>query len=156
MITTFLWIPRNVLKACPDQRGHDPDDEYACFPASCCSVAAKGDQREVVYQLLAAKATDTEHSACISGFTMRTLRSQWHKEWAKPEAPPPAPAPYQILLFGDVKASAMEHELQDFMTEAAGQGVDFVDQIKPARQIVSDMVDEAFEIFEEIYGEEDE
>ena len=107
-------------------------------------------------KLLAAKATDTEHSACISGFTMRTLRSQWHKEWAKPEAPAPAPAPYQILLFGDVKASAMENELQDFMTEAAGQGVDFVDQIKPARQIVSDMVDEAFEIFEEIYGEEDE
>jgi NAD(P)H-dependent flavin oxidoreductase YrpB (nitropropane dioxygenase family) len=107
-------------------------------------------------KLLAAKATDTEHSACVSGFTMRTLKSKWHEEWSSPSAPPPAPAPYQILLFGDIKASAFDHDLKDFMTEAAGQGVDFVDQIKPARQIVMDMADEAFEVFDDIYGDEDE
>jgi len=107
-------------------------------------------------KLLAAKATDTEHSACVSGFTMRTLTSQWHREWASPQAPRPAPAPFQLLLFGDIKASAMDHGLENFMTEAAGQGVDFVKSMKPARQIVMDMVDEAFEIFHDICGQEDE
>ena len=106
-------------------------------------------------KLLAAKATDTEHSDCISGFTMRTLKSEWHREWARPEAPKPAPPPYQILLFADIKASAFDHELENFMTEAAGQGVDFVDSMKPAKQIVMDMVDEAYEIFDDIYGDED-
>lgn len=107
-------------------------------------------------KLIQAKATDTEHSACVSGFTMRTLNSNWHKEWASPEAPKPAPAPYQILLFADIKASAFDHELEDWMTEAAGQGVDFVDSMKPAKQIVNDMVDEAFEIFEELYGDDED
>jgi NAD(P)H-dependent flavin oxidoreductase YrpB (nitropropane dioxygenase family) len=107
-------------------------------------------------KLLKANATDTEHSNCVSGFTMRTLRSEWHKEWALPEAPKPAPAPYQILLFADIKASAFDHNLENFMTEAAGQGVDFVHTMLPARQIVMDMAEEAFEVFEEIYGDEDE
>ncbi len=108
-------------------------------------------------RILEAKATDTEHSNCISGFTMRTLKSTWHKEWASPDAPDPAPAPYQVLLFGDVKASAMDHQIKEFMTEAAGQGVDFVDSMKPARQIVLDMVEEALDVFDGIFGtEEDE
>jgi len=107
-------------------------------------------------RILEAKATDTVHSNCVSGFTMRTLRSNWHKEWARPDAPPPAPAPFQLLLFGDIKASAMDHGLKDFMTEAAGQGVDFVNTMKPARQIVLDMVEEALDVFDELLGEDED
>jgi len=43
--------------------------------------------------------------------------------------------------------------IESFMTEAAGQGVGFIDSMKPARQIVFDMVDEAITVFEEITGE---
>jgi NAD(P)H-dependent flavin oxidoreductase YrpB (nitropropane dioxygenase family) len=109
-------------------------------------------------KILDAKADDTVHSSCISGFTMRTLKSQWHAEWARPEAPPPAPAPYQLLLFADVKQSVMDWGIEPFMTEAAGQGVGFVDTMKPARQIVFDMVEEALTVFEDLTGvsEEDE
>jgi NAD(P)H-dependent flavin oxidoreductase YrpB (nitropropane dioxygenase family) len=107
-------------------------------------------------RILEANATDTEHSNCISGFTMRTLKSTWHKEWSSPDAPKPAPPPYQILLFGDVKQSAMDHGIKEFMTEAAGQGVDFVNTMKPARQIVLDMVEEAYDVFEGIFGDDDE
>ena len=103
-------------------------------------------------KLLEATAEHTSFSACVSGFTMRTLKSKWHEEWAKPEAPRPAPAPYQLLLFAEMKQSAMDWNLTDFMTEAAGQGVGFVNQMKPARRIVDDMVDEALTVFEEITG----
>lgn len=103
-------------------------------------------------KILAATAEDTSFSACISGFTMRTLKSKWHEEWESPAAPPPAPAPYQLLLFGEVKQSAMDWNLEPFMTEAAGQGVGFVTQMKPARQIVFDMVEEAMAVFEDITG----
>ena len=58
-------------------------------------LASRESDKDMVVKekILAANAEDTEHSACVSGFTMRTLKSTWHKEWARPEAPKPAPAP---------------------------------------------------------------
>ncbi len=103
-------------------------------------------------KVIAATLEDTAYSACVSGFTMRTLRSKWHEEWESPKAPKPAPAPYQLLLFAEVKQSVMENNLEAFMTEASGQGVGFVTSMKPARQIVLDMVDEAIGVFEDIAG----
>ena len=117
-------------------------------------LASRESDREMVIKekILAATADDTVFSDCISGFTMRTLNSDWHKEWAKPNAPRPAPAPYQLLLFAEVKQSAMDHGIESFMTEAAGQGVDFITEMKPARQIVFDMVEEALGVFENLTG----
>jgi hypothetical protein len=39
------------------------------------------------------------------------------------------------------------------MFEAAGQGVSFVKTLKPARQIVLDMVEEALDAIERLAGE---
>jgi len=106
-------------------------------------------------RLIEATSDDTSYSACVSGFTMRTLNSKWHEEWAKPDSPKPAPAPYQLLLFAKMKQSAFDWDIKEFMTEAAGQGVGFINSMKPSRKIVSDMVDEAYEVFQEIYGDMD-
>jgi len=38
------------------------------------------------------------------------------------------------------------------MTEAAGQGIGFVTEMKPARQMMLDMVEEALETFENLTG----
>jgi len=118
-------------------------------------LACRESDREMVIKemIINAGVEDTKHSACISGFTMRTLNSKWHEEWARPDAPKPAPAPFQLLLFAEIKQSAMDWGIKPFMTEAAGQGVGFIDSMKPARQIVFDMVDEAITVFEEITGE---
>ena len=72
-----------------------------------------------------------------------------------PKPPRAASAPYQLLLFAEIKQSAMDWGIESFMTEASGQGVGFIDSMKPARQIVFDMVDEAITVFEEITGEID-
>ncbi|UCE87065.1 MAG: nitronate monooxygenase [Deltaproteobacteria bacterium] len=104
-------------------------------------------------KLLAATADDTTYSNCISGMTMRTLKCPWTEEWAKPEAPRALAAPYQMLLSSDYIQAANDHRREDLMTEAAGQGVGFVTAMKPARQILFDMVEEALAAFEEITGE---
>ncbi|MCP3987259.1 MAG: nitronate monooxygenase [bacterium] len=104
-------------------------------------------------KLLAATADDTSFSRCISGMTMRTLKCPWTEEWSKPEAPPVLPAPYQMLLSSEYIQGANDNRREDLMTEAAGQGVGFVTAMKPARQIVFDMVEEALVAFEEITGE---
>ena len=118
-------------------------------------LACRESDRDMVIKemIINAKVDDAWYSDCVSGFTMRTLRSKWHEEWARPDAPRAAPAPYQLLLFAEIKQSAVDWGIESFMTEAAGQGVGFIDSMKPARQIVFEMVDEAIAVFEEITGE---
>jgi NAD(P)H-dependent flavin oxidoreductase YrpB (nitropropane dioxygenase family) len=105
-------------------------------------------------KLLAAKADDTVYSKCISGMPMRVLRCPWTEEWAKPEAPAVLPSPYQMLLSSEYIQGANDHRREDLMTEAAGQGVAFVTAMKPARQIVLDMVEEALDALEQVTGVE--
>ena len=104
-------------------------------------------------KLLAATADDTVFSRCISGFTMRIIKTQWTKEWESPEAPDPLPAPYQLILGGEIHQAAVDYKIEPFMMEAAGQGVGFVTTMKPARQIVFDLVDEARAVLEELTSE---
>jgi NAD(P)H-dependent flavin oxidoreductase YrpB (nitropropane dioxygenase family) len=103
-------------------------------------------------KLLEATADDTTYSRSISGMTMRVLKCPWTKEWSKPEAPRVLSAPYQMLLSSDYIQGANDHRRGDLMTEAAGQGVSFVTAMKPARQIVFDMVEEALNTFDELTG----
>ncbi len=105
-------------------------------------------------KLLAASAEDTTYSRSISGMTMRTLKCPWTGEWATPEAPPVLPPPYQMLLSSDYIQGANDNRRADLMTEAAGQGVGFVTTMKPARQIVFDMVEEALTAFDAVTGED--
>ena len=104
-------------------------------------------------RLLAASADDTTHSTCISGMTMRVLKCPWTEEWAKAEAPDPLSPPYQMLLSADYIQGANDHRRGDLMTEAAGQGVGFITSMKPARQILFDMVEEALDTFEGLVGD---
>lgn len=99
-------------------------------------------------KLIAATSDDTVYSRSVSGMPMRTLRCVWTDEWAKPDAPRTLPAPYQMLLSADYIQAANDHRREDLMFEAAGQGVGFVTAMKPARQIVIDMVEEALDVFD--------
>ncbi|KAA0232549.1 MAG: putative monooxygenase [Acidimicrobiales bacterium] len=104
-------------------------------------------------RLLAATVDDTSYSKSISGMTMRVLKCPWTEEWASPEAPDILPPPYQMLLSSDYLQGANDNRRADLMTEAAGQGVGLVTSMKPARQILFDMVEEALDTFEGLVGE---
>ena len=58
-----------------------------------------------------------------------------------------------MLLSSDYIQAANDHRRADLMFEAAGQGVAFVTAMKPARQIVADLVEEALSVFENLTGE---
>jgi NAD(P)H-dependent flavin oxidoreductase YrpB (nitropropane dioxygenase family) len=103
-------------------------------------------------RLIESSAADTVWSDSISGFTMRVLACPWTEEWKKPEAPRPLASPYQMILSSDYIQGSNDHRRKDLMTEAAGQGVGFVTEMKPARQIVFDMVEEALTAFDDIVG----
>ena len=104
-------------------------------------------------KLIEADADGTIHSRCVSGFSMRILKSQWTEEWAKPGAPEPLPAPYQLLLGAEFNQAVNENRIEDFMFEAAGQGVGFVKESKPVADIVASLVDEARAVFQGLTSE---
>ena len=103
-------------------------------------------------RLVEAAAADTVWSDSVSGFTMRVLKNPWCDEWKQPDAPRPLPSPYQMILSADYTQGANDARRPDLMYEAAGQGVGFVNEMKPARQIVSDVVEEALEVFDGLVG----
>jgi NAD(P)H-dependent flavin oxidoreductase YrpB (nitropropane dioxygenase family) len=103
-------------------------------------------------KLLAATADDTTYSKSVSGFPMRVTKCPWTEEWKKPSAPPTLGSPYQMLLSADYIQGANDNRRPDLMFEAAGQGVRFVTEMKPARQIVFDLVEEALAAFDDLCG----
>ena len=58
-----------------------------------------------------------------------------------------------MLLSSDYIQASNDHRRPDLMTEAAGQGVGFITSMKPARQILFDIVEEALTSLEGVVGE---
>ncbi|WP_068637435.1 nitronate monooxygenase [Thauera butanivorans] len=99
-------------------------------------------------RLLEAETEDTMYSNCISGYTMRTTRCPWHDEWMSEAAPEVLKPPLQMILSSDYIQGSLDYQRKDLMTEAAGQGIHYVTEMKPARQILSDIVEEALDVFD--------
>ena len=117
-------------------------------------LASKESDRDPIIKkkILAAGTDDTVLSTSVSGFTMRTIKTQWTEEWQSPDAPRPLPAPYQLLLAGELHQAANDYKIEPFMIEAAGQGVGFVTAERPVRDIVRDLADEARRVLETVGG----
>ncbi|MCP3984854.1 MAG: nitronate monooxygenase [bacterium] len=94
-------------------------------------------------RIIAANADETRRTACISGKTMRVLRCPWTEEWERTEAPEVLRSPYQMMLTKSYLQGANDARRPDLMTEAVGQGVGFVKEMLPVREILADMADEA-------------
>jgi NAD(P)H-dependent flavin oxidoreductase YrpB (nitropropane dioxygenase family) len=100
-------------------------------------------------KMLAATSLDTVRSRSRTGKPARQLRSAWTSEWDEaPESPGPLPMPLQMLLaeaaLGRVgqAAEAGNPGAQDLANYFVGQVVGQMNQIKPARQVVYEMIEE--------------
>jgi NAD(P)H-dependent flavin oxidoreductase YrpB (nitropropane dioxygenase family) len=102
----------------------------------------------VKQKFLAATSRDTVRSRSLTGKPARMLRSAWTDEWDSPKAPPALPMPLQTSLVAEAQArigrgarreGTGAHQLANYFV---GQVVGQLDRIKPARQVVLDMVTE--------------
>jgi NAD(P)H-dependent flavin oxidoreductase YrpB (nitropropane dioxygenase family) len=105
----------------------------------------------VQQKFLAATSSDTIRSRSLTGKPARMLRSAWTDEWEKSDAPGPLPMPLQTMLVtaaqqrinrSAAKEGSGGHQLATYFV---GQVVGSLDRIRPARQVVLDMVDEYVE-----------
>jgi NAD(P)H-dependent flavin oxidoreductase YrpB (nitropropane dioxygenase family) len=99
-------------------------------------------------KFLAATSSDTVRSRSLTGKPARMLRSAWTEEWDREDAPPPLAMPLQSALVAEAQARIARsahhtgsgaEKLHNYFV---GQVVGTMNQIKPARQVVLDMMTE--------------
>jgi NAD(P)H-dependent flavin oxidoreductase YrpB (nitropropane dioxygenase family) len=99
-------------------------------------------------KFLAAGSSDTVRSRSLTGKPARQLRSAWTDAWERPDSPGPLPMPLQPLLVESARrritrAAAAGHPgATQLINYFVGQVVGSLDTVKPARQVVYEMVEE--------------
>ena len=104
-------------------------------------------------RLVDAQAEDAVQSRAMSGKHIRQLRSNYSDAWKQPDAPEALPMPLQGMLVDGLLAGIREAKLEDWMTTPAGQSVAGIHGIKPAAEVMYDLVEEAQEQFDNVLGE---
>ena len=104
-------------------------------------------------KLVNAVIEDAVQSRATTGKPVRQVRSKWTEAWDAPEAPDPLPMPLQPMLVAEVKQAIDDHHLEDWSGPPAGQGVGHITSIKPARQVIFDLMEEAQEVMERLSGQ---
>lgn len=95
---------------------------------------------------------DTRVTRAYSGKTARVVANQWAAAWESPEAPPTLPMPYQSLVIGhDVLVAPPDHPTgnPDVAMMPAGQIGGLLQDIKPAAEVLREMVAEAERVLDE-------
>jgi nitronate monooxygenase len=99
-----------------------------------------------------AEPQDAKIGRWYSGKPMRHLRNPWSDAWEEPGAPAALPMPLQGLLVADAQRSISQHHIESLVYGPVGQAVGLLDEIRPARDIVADMVREAEAVIAERFG----
>lgn len=88
--------------------------------------------------------TDTVVSKSVTGKPARLVRNKWAQAWVD-AGKEPLPMPYQSMISGPVLAAATQAERKDIAPGFAGQGLGLIRQIRPAREVLEDLVRSAEE-----------
>ena len=104
------------------------------------ACAESDEPPEVIERLLAARSSDTLRSRCRTGKPLRQLKSPWSAAWEDPSAPPMLGMPSQHLLTAEAEERIHRHGRADLTTIPVGQVVGQMNSVRPAAEIVDDMV----------------
>ena len=110
----------------------------------------------VKQKMLAATSRDTVRSRSRTGKPARQLRSAWTDEWDGPDSPGALPMPLQLIVAEGAmrpinKAAETGNEgAQQLANYFVGQVVGLMNTVKPARQVVYDMIEEFADAIERL------
>ena len=98
-------------------------------------------------KLLAAGYRDTIRSKAISGKPARQLRTAWSEAWENTDNPSPLPMPLQFMLTAEAVARIHRHAEATgdgipLLTAPVGQTVGRMNTIRPAAEVIADLVRE--------------
>ncbi len=96
-------------------------------------------------RILSSTDEDTRVSTAYTGKTLRASYNRFHDLWAE-SGLDPLPFPTQVMISSALLASFIEAERDEYVGGLAGQVSGIIKEIKPARQVLEDMVAEAVDI----------
>lgn len=96
--------------------------------------------------ILEASDEDTRVSTMFTGKTLRSITSKFHTLWDE-SGLEPLPFPLQMLVSSYLLAAFIKAHRDEYVGAFAGQVSGLIKDIKPARQVVEEMVEEAVDIF---------
>jgi NAD(P)H-dependent flavin oxidoreductase YrpB (nitropropane dioxygenase family) len=107
---------------------------------------------ETTENLLAASSRDFVRTRVMTGKPARQLRTKWQEAWEREDAPDPLPMPLQGLLFGEAAQRWGRVHSRDFAGSPAGQVLGSVDRVRPAKDVVREMVEQWIDTTERLNG----
>ncbi|HSR13206.1 MAG TPA: nitronate monooxygenase, partial [Thermodesulfobacteriota bacterium] len=96
-------------------------------------------------RILESTDEDTRVSRAYTGKTLRASYNKFHDLWDQ-SGLEPLPFPTQVLVSSALLASFIEAQKDDYVGGLAGQVSGLIRDVKPARQVLEEMVEEAVEI----------
>jgi NAD(P)H-dependent flavin oxidoreductase YrpB (nitropropane dioxygenase family) len=106
------------------------------------TVAEADTNPDSVANLLAASSRDFVRSRSMTGKPARQLRTTWTEAWERPDTPDPLPMPLQGILYSEGARRFTRAHSREFAGSPAGQILGRVDRVRPAREVVADIVEE--------------
>ncbi|HKA52901.1 MAG TPA: nitronate monooxygenase [Candidatus Binatia bacterium] len=107
-------------------------------------------QKEAIVE---AASEDAVISRCMTGKPVRQLRNKWQEEF-EASGLQPLPMPFQSLIAFPILEAARQAGRKDVYPGIAGQSVGLLKKIRPAREIVEDMVSQAVAILNDRFPRE--
>ena len=84
----------------------------------------------------------------VTGKPARYIKSKWTQAWVDAGIEP-LPMPYQGAVSGPVQAAAFQQGRGDIAPGFAGQGIGMISSIRPAREVLRDLVEGAEQALED-------
>jgi NAD(P)H-dependent flavin oxidoreductase YrpB (nitropropane dioxygenase family) len=113
---------------------------------------------EIREKFIAASSADTRRSRSLTGKPARMLRSAWTDAWDAEEAPAPLPMPLQSMLIANAQrrihriAHNADSGGRQLLTYFVGQVVGQLNEVKPTRRVMSEMIEEFVDAMERMNG----
>lgn len=104
-----------------------------------------GAQDVIKRNIVAATDESTVVSTMFTGKTLRALKSRFHEAWEQ-SGLTALPFPLQIIVSSSLFGAFVEANADDYVGGFAGQAAGLIHEIKPAGEVLLDMVEEAADI----------
>ncbi|MCJ7671048.1 MAG: nitronate monooxygenase family protein [Acidimicrobiia bacterium] len=104
----------------------------------------------ITEKLLAAGSRDTVRSRVISGKPARQLRTEWTDAWEREDSPGYLPMPLQYMATSDATRRITKFGVKELQGMPVGQIVGRMNEVRPVRDVVFDLVEEFVEVTERL------
>jgi len=114
------------------------------------TTAESNSSPAVLQAYLDATSADTVRSRCYTGKPARMLRNAWTDAWADPDGPGPLGMPLQNILTSEANSRIARSGRKDIQFAPVGQIVGRMNEVRPVRDLMFQLVEEYIETVERL------